>query len=280
MPIAPRMLGNQPRRPKPRLRGERYLAKAMNTIGGHRFQNSIIRQASQYWSSPLDREWEANSHWRDAISDESWLEVGNEHWAIYQRFASAMAIPSPGSIVEWGVGGGANAVAFGPHATRFIAADVSEANLAECARQMRSACDTPMDTRLIDLAHPEGAVQGLQGQCDTFLCLYVIELTTGRDEVARILRLAERVLTPDGLAVVQVKYHTADRRTRGTPGLRYTRNIASTTTFAIDDFWRLAGECGLRPELITLVPQNRLDSRYAYFALSKPAQPPAPSTPE
>lgn len=273
MPIAPRMLGNQRRQGKVRLPGERYMSALANSVGGQRFRDSISRQAAQYWSLHGGRDWESNSHWRNAIGEEAWLEVGNDHWEIYQRFASSLAILSPGIVIEWGAGGGANAAAFAPRATRFIAADISEANLAECARQIRSVCDTPTDSRVIDLTDPDIAVADLTGRCNTFLCLYVLELTTGRDEVARILRLAERVLAPAGLAVVQIKYHTAGGRTRGRPGLRYTRNIASTTTFTIDDFWHLAGESGLRPELITLVPQNRLDLRYAYFALSKPSTP-------
>jgi hypothetical protein len=98
----------------------------------------------------------------------------------------------------------------------------------------------------------------------------VIEVTTGPDEVRRILRIAERVLAPGGLAFVQMKYHTTDGRTRGRPGVRYERNLALTTTFTIDEFWSLAGECGLEPKLVTLVPKNRLDERYAYYAMVKP----------
>ena len=44
---------------------------------------------------------------------------------------------------------------------------------------------------------------------------------------------------------------------------------ASMTTYRIDEFWTAATECGLRPELITLVPKNALDERYAYFLLTK-----------
>ncbi|KWX66077.1 hypothetical protein ASJ79_06780 [Mycobacterium sp. NAZ190054] len=39
----------------------------------------------------------------------------------------------------------------------------------------------------------------------------------------------------------------------------------------MEEFWNLAAECGLTPRLITLVPENRLDSRYAYYALTNPA---------
>lgn len=253
------------------LRGESYLAAAVGAIGGDRFRRRVASQAARYWLTPKDALWESNSHWRDAMGDAAWLEVGEDHWAIFEAFTSALRPNSgPGTVIEWGCGGGANAVAFAPRAEKFIGADISEESLAECERQVHAVCATPVDMRCIDLAKPEDAAQGLEQQCSTFLCLYVIEVTTGPEEVKRILRIAEQVLVSGGIAFVQMKYHTSDRHTRGRPGLRYSRNLSLTTTFTIEEFWELTRTCGLQPKLITLVPQNRLDVRYAYFALVKP----------
>ncbi|MDG4666994.1 methyltransferase [Mycobacterium sp. 236(2023)] len=252
------------------LRGERFLSSAAAVVGGRRFKDRIAGQASRYWSAPADSAWEANSHWRRGIGDEAWLEVGSDHWAIYETFARALQLPRPGTVMEWGAGGGANAVAFAPHAQRFIAADISQDTLDECVRQVRETCATPIETRVIDLADPGQAVAGLTDTCDVFLCLYVFELTTGVDAVRAILDIAKNVLVPGGLALVQVKYHTAEGRTRGRAGVTYDRNMASTTTFGIEEFWQFAADNGLDPRLITLVPENRLDCRYAYFALTTP----------
>lgn len=251
--------------------GERFVVAAVRLLMPRRHDARIGRQAARYWSaSDGDQSWNSNSHWRHGIGDEAFAEVGRDHWEIYQRFARALQVDTPTTIIEWGAGGGANAVAFAPHVERFIAADISPDNLAECSRQVQAVCNTPMDTRRIDLADPNAAADGLRHACDLFLCLYVIELTTGVDAVRTILCIAQRVLRPGGMAFVQVKYHTSDGRTRGRIGLAYARNLALNTTFTIEEFWRLAGECGLEPQLVTLVPRNRLDSRYAYYALMKP----------
>lgn len=253
------------------IRGERFIAAAVRRLTPRGHDARIDKQAARYWSdSDGEQSWESNSHWRSGIGDEAFSEVGGDHWEIYRRFALALGIRTPGTIIEWGAGGGANAVAFAPHAERFIAADISPGNLAECGRQVQAVCATPLDTRTIDLADPGAAADGLLDACDTFMCLYVIEVTTGVDAVRTILGVAQRVLRSGGMAFVQMKYHTGDGRSRGRPGLAYTRNLASTTTFTIEEFWRLADECGLVPQLITLVPRNRLDSRYAYYALTKP----------
>jgi len=108
------------------VRGERILAAALAAAGRRRFRNRIAGQAARYWSEPTGSAWEANSHWRSGIGDQAWLEVGVDHWTIYETFARALNSPSPNTVMEWGAGGGANAVAFAPHAQRFIAADISQ----------------------------------------------------------------------------------------------------------------------------------------------------------
>jgi cyclopropane fatty-acyl-phospholipid synthase-like methyltransferase len=172
--------------------------------------------------------------------------------------------------MEWGCGGGANAVVFAAEAEKIIAADVSQSSVDECIAQVRAASDTPVEGVHIDLRDPATAVAGLAESCDTFLCMYVIELTAGPDEAAEILRIAKRVLVSGGMGFIQIRYHTADLATRGRRRRNYGRHLAHTTTFGIDEFWLKIQECGLTPRLLTLVPENRLDVRYAYYALTKP----------
>jgi Methyltransferase domain len=229
-----------------------------------------LSDARGYWTGESGERWLSDSHWRDGLKDEAWVEVGRDHLALFGQFAKALGKPdNPGVVVEWGCGGGANAVAFAPSAEKFIAADVSAESVAECVRQINAVCDTPTEPVHIDIEHPERAAAGRDGTCDTFLCLYVLELTAGPAEALRIMRIAERLLVSGGIAFVQVKYHNADRRTRGHKR-NYRRNLANMTTFGIDEFWLRAEDCGLTPQFITLVPRNRLDSRYAYYALTKP----------
>jgi hypothetical protein len=250
-------------------RGLNQLRNLGSRVGVGQGLSRRIRDARRYWTDESGSQWLTNSHWRGGLDDDVWLDVGQEHLALFMQFAKALDRPSDlGVVIEWGCGGGANAVAFAPHATKFIAADVSAESVAECARQVGATCDTPVESVLIDIEQPEQAVAGLAQTCNIFLCLYVLELTAGPAEALRILEIAERLLISGGMAFVQVKYHTSDWRTRGHKR-NYRRNLANMTTFGIDEFWVAAEECGLTPRLVTLVPKNRLDSRYAYYALTK-----------
>lgn len=235
-------------------------------------QGKLRIDADRYWrGGDLSPSWSSNSHWADGLASDDWKRVGSDHLAIFDRFARALGLPTtPDLVIEWGCGGGANAVVFAPRATKFVAADISAESVAECVRQVASVCATPTDGVVIDLSHPELAAAELDGMCDLFICVYVIELTPTSDDALKIVDAAERLLKVGGMAILQVKYRTRDRRTRG-HRRDYDKNVANMTTFWIDEFWQCAKERGLTPEFVTLVPKNHLDQRYAYYALTKPS---------
>jgi len=248
----------------------RRLRASARRLLGHQPLQRRIDDAGRYWSDDSDDGWKANSHWRGGLSDAEWSSVGTDHVAMFEMFTKALDLPArPATVIEWGCGGGANAVVFAPRCAHFIAADVSVDSVDECVRQVGAICDTPTTGLIIDIGDPETATVGRENTCDVFLCLYVVELTAGPEEALRILDAAQRLLIDGGMAMIQVKYHTTNAATRGR-GRNYRRHLANMTTFAIDDFWIQAAGHGLTPRLITLVPQNRLDVRYAYYALTKP----------
>ena len=193
---------------------------------------------------------------------------------MLERGARAIGANRPWNrVLEWGCGGGANAVHFAPRAQEFIGVDVSDASLTECARQTAKVCDTPFQPVLVDVANPERALRVVQGRIDVFLCLYVFELLPTPEYGARILRIARELLAPGGLALIQIKYD--DGRWTSRPRRRaYHSGVAKMTSYPIASFWQLAEDCGLTPESIEIVPRSELDDRYAYFVLSRPADDP------
>lgn len=250
--------------------GAARLRRITDQVGPAEPLTRRIADAGEYWQDTDSSAWSSDSHWRSGLGDEAWAEVGRDHLAMFRGMAQALdKTPPYGVVVEWGCGGGANAVAFAPLAAEFIAADISAASVAECERQVGEVCDTPVTGVVIDIEHPELAVADRANSCDVFVCVYVLELTAGQEEALRILRIAERLLVSGGMAFVQIKYRTPSVLTRGY-GRNYRQNLANMTTFGIDEFWSRASECGLTPRYVTLVPENRLDRRYAYYALTKP----------
>lgn len=249
------------------------LLRAARLLRVSQSEGAVARASADYWAGGDDERFRANSHWRGgAFDDATWLALGRPHLDLWRQFAAFAGLdPSPRRVVEWGCGGGANAVHFAPLAERFVGVDVSRATLDECGRQLdREGLGDRYEPVLADVEHPEAAAATIAA-CDLFLCTYVFELLPGPDHARRLLRVARGLLRPGGAALVQFKYATDDPRTRGRRWA-YRLNLANTTTFRAEAFWTLADDCGLTPRCLTLVPKQPLvgDERYAYFLLTRP----------
>jgi len=98
----------------------------------------MVRDAARYWSGAHDDRWLNDSHWRSgSVFDgtDRWAVMGQEHLQLFHSLRRTMGEPAAMKrIVDWGCGGGANAVLFAPLAEELIGVDVSADSLEECAR--------------------------------------------------------------------------------------------------------------------------------------------------
>ncbi len=261
------------RRGKRSLRQARELTlRVLSGLGLGQSESKISADAQRYWRQPAGKNWTADSHWRAApVFDGSdlWSQIGLEHLELFERGARMVEFDRPWDrVVEWGCGGGANAVHFAPRAGEFIGIDISAATLEECAKQVTSVCDTPFRSVPIDVGNPEDALRQIAEPCDVFLSFYVFELIPTPEYGERVLRIAHELLAPGGLALIQVKYDEGRWLTKSRRR-SYRSAVADMTTYPIPSFWQLAEHCGFIPQMIHLVPRNELDERYAYFLLTR-----------
>jgi len=245
--------------------------RALCALRVHQSEPRIIADAERYWSDEDDPQWRDQSHWRGGrvIDEARFAQLGAEHLALFDQLVAGIGgRASLGRVLDWGCGGGANAVAFAPRASEYVAVDVTESSLHECRRQLAAVVDTPPVEVPITVGEPEAALAALPGPVDLFLCLYVLELVPTPEYGLRLLRIAQQALRPGGLAFIQIKY---DEGTLDTRAKRrdYRRHCASMTTYRIADFWTGVDAIGLTPLVMTLVPRNGLDRRYAYLLLER-----------
>ncbi|MFE0021150.1 class I SAM-dependent methyltransferase [Amycolatopsis sp. NPDC059021] len=251
---------------------EDVVQRALAEIGARQRESRIAADAQRYWREPAGAKWRANAHWRDSptfAGTDLWSRIGARHREMFEAGARMAGFTRPWDrVLEWGCGGGANAVHFAPEAGEFVGVDIAEATLTECEKQVADVCGTPFRRIAIDVAAPEKALARVGGPCDVFLCFYVFELIPSPEYGERLLRIARELLAPGGLALIQIKYGT--RRWRTKPRRRsYATGLAEMTTYPIDAFWQLAEASGLVPKAVQLVPKDELDERYAYFLLTR-----------
>jgi SAM-dependent methyltransferase len=238
-------------------------------------EDELTAQSSDYWASDED-DVAGNSHWRGAgpfADDSAWLASGARHWQMFEKMRRTVDSHTLGTVLEWGCGGGMNAVHFAPQAQKYVGVDISAASLRECERQMLAEDAGELSGILIDPARPEAAVDRLGAGCvDLFLCTYVYELLPTPEYGVRLLDIAFELLAPGGMALIQIKYpgeRLGDRSRRW----NYRQNLAWNATHTVDQFWLAAEESGFEPQCVRLLPVDSVvsDRNYAYFFLVKPA---------
>jgi SAM-dependent methyltransferase len=257
----------------------RYLRRGefwvRDRLGKFQDEGKIARDAHHFWNEAGPNV-EESAHWRRAFADdERWLALGAEHLRLYEAFARMIGVTRPPKrIVEWGCGGGANAIHFAPIAEQFLGIDVSQASLDECARQLADAGLEHFVPVLIDTAEPEQARSLVPASCDLFLSTYVFELLPTPEYGLRVLSIAHDLLAEGGLAIIQVRYMTGSWKSKS-KRFAYRYNFVTMTSYHIDEFWTEAERRGLMPKAVTLVPNQPLvrDGNYAYFLLQKAIEP-------
>ena len=240
--------------------------------------DALAAESAVFWQ---DRATQQQLHWQGSgifAEEQRWRSLGAEHLQLYDRGVRALDRDTTlERIVEWGSGGGANAVHFAPRATEYVGVDVSSESLEECARQVAGLAGPAFRPVLISPLAPEAALAGLDASCDLFLSTYVFEILPSAEYGLRILRIAHAMLREGGVALVQIRYTSGSWRTASRPW-GYSRNLTLNARYRIEDFWLEAERIGFRPLMVTLLPYQPLNTGrdYAYYFLVKdtPAPPP------
>ena len=246
-------------------------------VGLHHSEPRLISDSTTYWNDLSSQRFKQDSHWRGGgifADDSRWLALGREHLRLYEEFARVVRPHQPlQRIVEWGCGGGMNAIHFGPLTQAYCGIDIAPASLEECRRQMTLAGLNNFTPVLIDASDPEAALAQVPGPSDLFISTYVFEVLPTPAYGIRVLRIAHELLAPGGMAIVQIKYRDNWRTASRT--WNYAKHLAWHATYRIEEFWVAAEQCGFTPKMLTLVPRQPLinDRNYAYFLLLKPSTP-------
>jgi 2-polyprenyl-3-methyl-5-hydroxy-6-metoxy-1,4-benzoquinol methylase len=246
-----------------------------NILGFYDSEAKLAADNQDYWtrdySNPnlaQDAHWKNNGRFED---HQRWLDLGKEHLDLIVNFSSIIKLQLPvKQIVEWGCGGGANAVHLAPLTEKFIGIDITSESLVECNKQVLEIGCKNFHPILINSSTPESVLRDEINEVDLFICTYVYELFPSPTYGLTVLKLANKMLKAEGVALVHIRYND------GKTGLRskrwgYKLHPYVMTTYTIEEFWEKSKELGFEPLGIHLKPQQPLvnDHNYAYFFLKK-----------
>lgn len=238
-------------------------------------EEKLAHDNHNYWnrdySNPIlaqDAHWINNGKFED---HQVWLSLGKEHLKLLYDFSSLLNINFPvKQIVEWGCGGGANAVHFAPLTEKFIGIDITSESLTECERQLLNIGLNNFFPIKINASLPEAVLNSNVKDADLFICTYVYELFPSSEYGMNILKLANSMLKKGGIAFVHIRYNDG-RESLKSKKWGYNVHPYIMTTYTLEEFWERSKECGFEPICIYMKPYQPLvnDKYYAYYFLKK-----------
>jgi SAM-dependent methyltransferase len=245
------------------------MQSSVTTASSAGLHDDLVEEAGQYWRQSAVRPWVQDmSHWRGQgrwADDGEWKNVGAKHVELYRQLCVLSGRETPvRSMLEWGPGGGANAVAFAQQVARFYGVDISPANLRECARQLEAIAYKTFRPIEIDASTPEQCLESIDAPVDFVLCTAVFQHFPGNTYGERVMRVFHRALADDGIALVQTRYDDGSEALR-CKSSDYAKNVVAFTSYRVEEFWRVAVEAGFEPISVVLCPEQC----YAFYMLKK-----------
>jgi len=234
---------------------------------------TLAADAKSYWSQSALRPWVADmSHWRGRgrwADDTVWTSIGRDHVALFHQLCLLSARTTPiRTMLEWGPGGGANALAFAPIAPRIYGVDISPANLQECARQLSQSNFRAFHPIEIEAAQPERVLASVSEPIDFALSTAVFQHFPSKEYGQRVLNILHRLLDPNGSALIQTRSDDGSETLRCKTS-DYAKNVVTFTSYRIEEFWDNCMQAGFHPLSLTLKPEPA----YAYYFLQKHPNP-------
>lgn len=249
----------------------RSVERAIEILSGFlpQSESRVASDAFSFWAGSDSTDgardlshWLGEGRWSD---QEAWTRIGRLHFEMFERLCLLADVALPvRTMIEWGPGGGANAVRFCREVTDLYGIDISAPNLAECQRELEIRGFYGFAPVLIDIRHPEECLEFVKRPAGFFLSTAVYQHFPSKQHGIRVTELACELLADDGVALIQTRYHDGSKRFAA-KNRDYWRNVVTFTSYGISEFWQIAVESGFNPLAVSLDP----DINYAYYFLKK-----------
>lgn len=228
-------------------------------------QNHLLNEISNFWNAAIANDnikgfshFKNYGKWEDG---ELWDQLGLENIARFEVLKILSDTDSIESMLEWGVGGGANAVKFCGEVKEFYGVDISSASISECEIKIKAESKGTFNYWLarIPIDNPK-MVYDYVPKVDFFLSTSVFQHFPNPEYGKRIASLAYSILKNDGIALIQIKYGEHKEYHSD-----YAKEAANFTLYPLSVFRDLMTQIGFKVLSVTLDTKTF----YAYYYLQK-----------
>jgi SAM-dependent methyltransferase len=234
-----------------------------------------MRDAKTFWAQGAsDDTLKDLAHWRHVgrwSDDAAWLEIGKTHYAMIHQMLSQHSPWQERNyamlrVVDFGCGGGANALELCRHFGHVYGVDISEPTLTECRRQVDLlGLDNKFIPILIPIDYPEDCLDKIGEKVHIFLSTAVYQHFPSKQYGVRVTELASNMLTHPGFALIQIRYDDADEPRFRPKKRNYCADAVTFMSYRSDEFAAICRNSGFEVLSSKKVPEVNYD----YFFLCR-----------
>jgi SAM-dependent methyltransferase len=230
-----------------------------NTSGEEVDAKDVI---TDYWSGSANYDRiKHDSHWRGS---ERWYGVGEQHYKRLEHLYELSNSPKISSMIEWGPGGGVNAVRFLKEMDVFYGVDICQPNLDECNRQVIGHELKKFIPLLVDSDKPESVIDRISGDIDFFMSVAVFQHFPNQEYGEKIVTIASQLLKTGGIALIQIRYDDGSEKYVA-KSQDYYQNVITFTSYTLDTFSIILERNGF--EILEIIKKE--ENNYGFFYLRK-----------
>lgn len=229
----------------------------------------LKRDAYEFWNGSLSEErvrdlshYEGQGRWSD---NKAWNSIGAGHLRMFKGMLRYINYDKPiQNMLEWGPGGGANAIHFAKEVEKFYGVDISRNNLKECKNQLEKRNYNTFVPIHIDINNPEYVKDCIGRSIDLFLSTAVYQHFPSKEYGIKITKVAFDLLSVKGFALIQIRYDNDTKKYKPKKN-KYGKNAIYFTSYKIEEFLNIVRNIGFNPIFVKLKPEVN----YAYYFLVK-----------
>jgi predicted O-methyltransferase YrrM len=214
-------------------------------------RESRLEDASKFWQRPKGHDLKYEKSLSHHIGARNWenhkfYAYGIKHIELYEqalRFFDNIGSDNLSNILEWGPGGGANALAFcRTLKCKYIGVDISQENLNETSRVINSHDLDNFNGFQIDIHNPEAIFDKVPtNSLDLFLCTAVFPHLPDKEYARRIIDIASKLLKVGGVCILHILNVDEIKSEYGD----YNKDVHRNTVFTYEEALQSQIDAGL-----------------------------------
>jgi hypothetical protein len=227
--------------------------------------NAEHEVAKQLWENHDDKEYiKDQSHWRGIgrwKNDSDWINIGKSTLQRLKWIMRADGIEfeeegKKNTILEWGPGGGANAVGLMKYCNQYYGIDISKLNLDEAARVMQSEGSNAFIPIHLKTS-PNVALDFIpEESIDIFISTAVFQHFPSKEYGMQVLKVMRKLLKKKSISYIQFRFDNGNPKYKPNESISdYKNRHIYSNSYSIDEFWAILVDLGYKPLCVSNVSQ-------------------------